>query len=1791
MSESIDGETYTETRSGTPSFSDGKYREVEAVVITENSVEIENYTQTLVFNDDFTATRTLIGTLEFMGKIYTDANVVIEQNENWQATAVSGNATNSDGDTATITMDGNHQWGDPKLVFTVDGTAINDTREVIGNKVADNIDPVAVDDSITINENQAFIVDVLSNDTDADVDGDGNPRDILSIKSIGAASNGEVNLAGGSLIYTPDYAYTGTDSFTYTVTDGKGGTDQGTVNITVDGVNEAPVAVNDIYTVKSGFGSIVLDLLANDTDADGDTVYFSTTEATSLPVQYLISNFNGLISFSLKDAYIDFTGTQSFDYYVTDGGLSSSASVEITIEALNTAPVAVADSISLTEDIDSVMINVLSNDTDAEGDLITVDSFTNPNYGTAMLLGGSIFYTPDANYVGADSFTYTIVDDKGASATETITLAVTEVNDAPVTTDDVLNIEEGSADGITVNLLSNDYDRESDAFTLTSVGTAENGAVVMNIDGTVTYTAVASYTGPDQFSYTVTDVQGAKSTGTVSITVSVINGAPVTTADVSTVAEDSSSNRISVLTNDTDPEDNTLTLDSVSAANNGTVSVAGNVALYTPDANFAGSDSFNYWVTDGEGGSTKGEVSITVAASNDAPTAVDDTLGSISASRPSTLDLMANDTDPDGDTLTISAVGDATYGNVTISGTSVRFNATRGSAGESDSFTYTITDADGETSTATANFTISANTNPNAINDKVTYAEDASAAEIEVLTNDTDSDGDSVAVLSINTDAEHGTVALTNGKIFYAPSANYNGTDSFTYIVKDGQGGRDEATVAITVTSVNDAPTLVNDTITVDQGSSANVVSVLDNDSDTDADSISITAITAALHGTATLTAGALTYTPESDYTGSDSFNYTVSDGTVESSATVNITVSAGNALPTITADSFTIIEDSNNQLVDVLANDSDTDSGDTLSVASVTQAEYGTVTLTGGSVFYTPDANFAGTDVFTYTANDGSGGTSSARVTMTVTGEDDAPTAVNDALASVEAGSGRIEIDLISNDSDVDGDIISIKSVGDALYGTTTFTAGAIYYQPGSAVQSDVFSYTIVDANDNESSAYASVDIIAANNAPTGAVTITGGTQPYQTLTASNTMADADGISDAGFSYQWYADSAVIDGATSSTYDLSLEDVGTSYSVKSSYTDTLGNAESKTSATTDAVTQLDKPFSFVASDNGDGTLTLTLKADVEAIYSRSDITGLTGADLNLNIDWSKFATLDSSDAKYSITTIASPIIVLESSSTDAADSFDSITLASLRLTPPLLTLVDTDATNDEAYDVGTSDDLISIILKPVDSTEKVSISLSGSVEANQGQVSFNQYDATVNNITGVAANSNPEGDVSVSGVVAVDEILTASHTITDADGMRAVSFQWMRDGADITDATSSTYTITTADVNKALSVKASYTDGGSTAETVTSSSSTVTQTDTNKPFMLVSELITAGEASIALYGADYSENSNEAILKLTLNGDITRFDTDNSSLYTSVAGAELDILLDWTKFEAIEYNDGTSETYEMSKDYEGKLFLGAITNDNGEFSKIVFSSLNTSTKPVLTLIDSVSTTGRGETDRPTEINLATIYLNPLDSADDVEITYGGIVATNQGDASYTQLSHSLEVVTKTYDAIISTAATESTITKLTDTSVNLWKDGADTGTSVAVDSGEISIANTVTFDTVKLSAANAYDFDINISDAIDVLRHIVDLEAFTANTASYQAADVDNNGAINISDAIDILRHIVDLDTIDTFDVLDSSGARVTELDADATGDAPTWTLVANGDVDMSGSFASDYAVQADIV
>ena len=138
---------------------------------------------------------------------------------------------------------------------------------------------------------------------------------------------------------------------------------------------------------------------------------------------------------------------------------------------------------------------------------------------------------------------------------------------------------------------------------------------------------------------------------------------------------------------------------------------------------------------------------------------------------------------------------------------------------------------------------------------------------------------------------------------------------------------------------------------------------------------------------------------------------------------------------------------------------------------------------------------------------------------------------------------------------------------------------------------------------------------------------------------------------------------------------------------------------------------------------------------------------------------------------------------------------------------------------------------------------------------------------------------------------------------------------------------------------------------------------------------------------------------------------------------------------------------------------------------------------------------------------------------------------------------------------------------------------------------NLVINDGELDISESYSFDSIKLADEQIYTQSISISDAIDVLRHIVDLEAITEGSNAFHAADTDNNDPLGISDAIDILRHIVDLEAIDTFDLIDSEGNRVTELDANASGEAPTWTIVANGDVDMSGSFDDDYLVSSELV
>ncbi len=1821
-----------ETRTFTSNYTSGVYEDIQTVVITKDAAEVGNYTETMTFNVDGTSSRVITGDkYHFNGQNYTEVDIKETRGDSWNIVSLSG-TVKLNGDTVTVGYSGTNSWGDPILTF---GGAV-DASEIV------NDNPVAIVDTFTLDENESKTIDVTSNDTDAN-------SDILSVKSIGEAANGSVFLLNGDIAYTPNYNYSGLDSFTYVVTDGKGGNATGTVNIIVNTVNEDVTAVADSFTVEAGTLATVLDLTANDTDADGDTI---TVESVGSATRGIVSLDLGVVSYKPDEG---FSGTDSFTYTINDGdsatSTTSTATATVIVEALNSAPTVFADTAIIDEDT-SVQIDVLGNDKDdADTGKLSVDSVSDATNGSVKLMMGYVFYTPNTDYTGTDSFTYVAKDSEGAKTTGTVTLTVTARNDAPVATVDVVNIEQDSA-SLTIDVLSNDTDAESNTLSLLDVGSASKGKVAMD-SGKVIYTPTAGETGFDTFTYVVGDLADdltvqAKTIGTVNVTISETNADPITIDDVETVTEDSSNNKFSVLTNDTDPNGNTLTLDSISSALHGTATLAGNNILYHPDADYEGSDTIIYTVTDGNGGSTKGTVVVTIRGSNDAPEAVDDILGSVSTDKgPVKLDVLANDYDIDlGDSLSIKSVAtsatsvdDTEFGataltalgnRVSIANGKVTYTASSVSNG-SDSFDYLVTDESGQLDYATATLTLSNNTNPDAVNDTQTIAEDASATEITVLSNDMDVDLDRVQIHKIGTDPSYGTAAVTNGKLFYTPNSNYTGTDTFTYIVKDGKSGFDEATATITITAVNDDPSARNDNATVETNTIESIIDVLGNDSDVDGDTLTVTAIgnsgASTKDGVVTLTSGVVTYTPKAGFTGSDSFTYTVSDDATTpatATATVNITVAAANTAPVANNVDYAtaITEDAKDVSIDLSSEYADNvDTSDVVSIVSITQADHGTVKFTNGKILYTPDADYAGSDKFTYTVDDTNDGQDSGIVTLNVTNVADDAVAVNDDLGDILSSARRVKVDLLSNDTDADGDEIGIvddgadvgiTSVGNAKYGSVSLVNGEVYYTPGDTVGTDVFTYTLTGGDEGT----AKVNVVAANSETTGSVVITGSAQTGQTLTVSNTLADADGMANSTLTYQWYRDGEVLQGETGTTYSIALEEAGSAFAVKASYTDDRGATESVTSESTDVVVQLDKPFSFISEvltgteasavlalsgfsfNASDEIVKLTLNLDMDSITSPdlSNVISIAGADITIDFDWNNYSVLDgagNSDVKFVLSKISENLIALNSSSTGINNIFNKLALASIRTDDPLLTIVDEIASNDSISSITNSANLMEVYLRPTDNSSKLEIDMSAVVSANQGQVTFNQYSSITSNINNVATNSDPVGSVTVSGSLSVDSTLSASNNITDADGMPSsgVDYQWLRDNVNIALETNDTYTLTTSDINKDITVKATYTDTGvtPTQETVTSLKQEIVQSTIDKPLMFVSELITASEASIEVYGADYSLNPNETIVRLTLNADMSSF---SDSSIESIAGLELDFeITDWaTQIDTIKFTGGHEKQYMIKQNYTGEIFSGLATdNDTGYIEKVVLSSLNTSSKPYLTLVDNLPTQPN-EVEVTTQENLISIYLNPVDTIRDFDLVFSGEISIDQGQGIFNQSSYSLEVNTKTYDGLVSTMATTTQDQMMLTGDVTL--DFSDIATtSISVDSGEISIDDVISWGTagVSLSQAGAYNFDVTIADAIAVLSDVVDITNLTGN--AFHAGDVNNSGSITIADAIAILSDVVDINNIDTFDIIDSNGDRISTLDASAQSSAPTWTLVANGDVNMSGSWNDEYIVASDLV
>jgi titin len=451
-------------------------------------------------------------------------------------------------------------------------------------------------------------------------------------------------------------------------------------------------------------------------------------------------------------------------------------------------------------------------------------------------------------------------------------------NAGPVAVNDSYLVQENSANN-SLSVLANDYDQVGDSFTITGTGTPDHGTVSIN-GSNVLYTPMAGYFGPDSFNYTISDAYGDTSTATVSITV---NAPPVAVNDSPLVQENIANNLLNVLSNDFDPDGDPLTITNTTTPNHGTASINGSNVLYTPMAGYFGPDSFNYTISDGQGGTSTATVNINVnappVAVNDSPTVQENSANNL-------LNVLSNDFDPDGDPLTITNTTTPNHGTASINGSNVLYTPMAGYFGP-DSFNYTISDGQGSTSTATVN--INVNAPPIAVNDSALVQQNSSNNSLAVQANDSDPDGDPLTITNTSTPI-HGTASINGSNILYIPMAGYFGPDSFNYTISDGQGGTSTATVNITV---NGTPVANNDAFTVQQNSANNSLAVQANDSDPDGDPLTITNTTAPNHGTVSINGSSILYTPTLYYYGPDSFNYTISDGQGgTSTATASITVS-----------------------------------------------------------------------------------------------------------------------------------------------------------------------------------------------------------------------------------------------------------------------------------------------------------------------------------------------------------------------------------------------------------------------------------------------------------------------------------------------------------------------------------------------------------------------------------------------------------------------------------------------------------------------------------------------------------------------------------------------------------------------------------------------------------------------------------------------------------------------------------------------------------------------------------
>ncbi|EJF9976164.1 tandem-95 repeat protein, partial [Vibrio parahaemolyticus] len=550
--------------------------------------------------------------------------------------------------------------------------------------------------------------ELLSNVDDED-------KDTLSVENliIDKGNGTLVDNGDGTWTFTPQIDDDTEVSFTFDIIDDEDQVVSGSANLDILPINDAPNAENDVITTEEDT-SVTIDVLVNDSDVEGDAL---SIQSASVPSeQGSVDIVDGKLVFTPAE---NFNGEATITYIVTDGDLTDEAKVTVTVNPVNDAPTIKVDAVeSITEDAvstDTVVATLTVRDTDTPEDQLTVSLENNSN-GYFVLVGNEVKLTQaGVDAVNNDelnlkdlSISASVSDGVNPTANDSDSLIVNRVNDAPIV-ENVIADQVLSEDFDTYTIDLNEVFKDTDSSLEFSVS-GNNSIQISIVNGVATITPTADWNGKEAITFTAKDSSGESVSQTVNFTV-----APVAdiVADKATVVEDTPT-IIKVLDNDTfESTDKVVSLDAENGPKNGTVIVNNDgTVTYTPDENYVGKDTFTYVVTSG-GVSESTTVEVNVTPVSDAPVAKDD----------------------------------------------------------------------------------------------IATTQEDTAVTIDVLPNDTDADGDKLSIESASVPKEQGTVEVVDGKLVFTPAENFNGDAEITYTVTDGQL-TDEAKVTVTVNPVNDAPTI-----------------------------------------------------------------------------------------------------------------------------------------------------------------------------------------------------------------------------------------------------------------------------------------------------------------------------------------------------------------------------------------------------------------------------------------------------------------------------------------------------------------------------------------------------------------------------------------------------------------------------------------------------------------------------------------------------------------------------------------------------------------------------------------------------------------------------------------------------------------------------------------------------------------------------------------------------------------------------------------------------------------------